>query len=167
MTMKIINILRIQFRNSERQPSSRNPEENKKKKKKGFSLVETTIGIALVGVALLGLAQLFTYSVMNNSRSDRMTNSTFLAQQQIDFLRNLPATDLNNLAISPVDEQVDVNNDGNIDFRRVTVIQASGFFWEIRVQVFPASQLGFDVDLLIQQPVQHQVKADMSTIISR
>ncbi len=167
MMMKIINILRYRFRNPERRPASRNTEEGGKKKREGFSLIETTISIALVGVALLGLAQLFTYSVMNNTRSDRMTNSTFLAQQQIDFLRNLPATDLNNLAAAPVDEQVDVNNDGNIDFRRVTVIQASGFYWEIRVQVFPASQLGFDVDALIQQPVQHQVKADMSTVISR
>ncbi len=165
--MKIINILRYRFRNSEKQPSSRNTEKGRKRKREGFSLVETTIGIALVGVALLGLAQLFTYSVMNNARSDRMTNSTFLAQQQIDFLRNLPASDLNNLAASPVDEQVDVNNDGHIDFRRVTVINASGFYWEVRVQVFPASQLGFDVNELIQQPTLHQVKADMSTVISR
>jgi len=167
MMMKIIKILRNRFRNAERRPSSRNPEEGGKKKREGFSLIETTISIALVGVALLGLAQMFTYSVMNNRRSDRMTNSTFLAQQQIDFLRNLSATDLNNLAISPVDEQVDVNNDGNIDFRRVTVINASGFYWEIRVQVFPASQLAFDVNELIQQPTLHQVKADMSTVISR
>lgn len=167
MMMKIIYILRNRFRNSERRSANRSPEEGGKKKREGFSLIETTISIALVGVALLGLAQLFTFSVMNNQRSDRMTNSTFLAQQQIDFLRNLPATDLNNLAISPVDEQVDVNNDGNIDFRRVTVVHASGFYWEIRVQVFPASQLGFDVNELIQQPVLHEVKADMSTVISR
>ena len=96
-----------------------------------------------------------------------MTNSTFLAQQQIDFLRNLTATDLNNLALSPVDEQVDVNNDGNVDYRRVTVIRASGFYWEIRVQVFSASQVGVDVDELIQNPTQHKIKADMSTVISR
>lgn len=133
----------------------------------GFSLIETTIAIALVGVALLALAQLFTYSVMNNQRSDRMTNSTFLAQQQIDFLRNFTATDLNTLAMSPVDEQIDVNNDGNIDFRRVTRVQASGFVWEVRVQVFPASQLGVDVDTLINYPSQHKVRADMSTVISR
>lgn len=138
-----------------------------KKGSEGFSLIETTVGIALVGVALLALAQLFTYSVMNNQRSDRMTNSIFLAQQQIDFLRNLTVTDLNNLAVSPVDEQIDVNNDGNIDFRRVTRIQASGFVWEVRVQVFPASQLGVDVDVLINYPSQHKVRADMSTVISR
>jgi type II secretory pathway pseudopilin PulG len=139
----------------------------RKKKREGFSLIETTIGIALVGVALLALAQLFTYSVMNNQRSDRMTNSTFLAQQQIDFLRNLPAADLNNLAASPVDEQIDVNNDGNIDFRRVTVIQATGFIWDVRVRVFPASQSQTSVDDLINYPTQHQVRADMGTVISR
>lgn len=138
-----------------------------KKGNEGFSLIETTLGIALVGIALLALAQLFTFSVMNNQRSDRMTNSTFLAQQQIDFLRNLTATDLNNLAVSPVDEQIDVNNDGIVDFRRVTVIQASGFYWEVRVQVFPASQLGVGVDALINYPSQHQIRADMSTVISR
>jgi len=138
-----------------------------KKGSEGFSLIETTIAIALVGVALLALAQLFTYSVMNNQRSDRMTNSTFLAQQQIDFLRNFTATDLNTLAMSPVDEQIDVNNDGNIDFRRVTRVQASGFVWEVRVQVFPVSQLGVDVDTLINYPSQHKVRADMSTVISR
>ncbi len=167
MMMKMIIHFKNRLKNSERPSGNRNSWETRKKRE-GFSLIETTISIALVGVALLGLAQLFTYSVMNNRRSDRMTNSTFLAQQQIDFLRNLTAADLNNLAQSPVDEQVDVNNDGNIDFRRVTVLQASGFFyWEIWVQVFPASQLGVDVDVLIQNPTQYQVKADMSTVISR
>jgi prepilin-type N-terminal cleavage/methylation domain-containing protein len=165
--MKIIIHFKNRLKYSEKPSGNRNSAETRKKKREGFSLIETTISIALVGVALLGLAQLFTYSVMNNRRSDRMTNSTFLAQQQIDFLRNLPATDLNNLALSPVDEQVDVNNDGNIDFRRVTVLQASGFYWEVRVQVFPASQLGVDVDVLIQNPTQYQIKADMSTVISR
>jgi prepilin-type N-terminal cleavage/methylation domain-containing protein len=167
MMMKIIIHFKNRLKYSAKPSGNRNSGETRKKKREGFSLIETTISIALVGVALLGLAQLFTYSVMNNRRSDRMTNSTFLAQQQIDFLRNLPATDLNNLAQSPVDEQVDVNNDGNIDFRRVTVLQASGFYWEVRVQVFPASQLGVDVDVLIQNPTQYQIKADMSTVISR
>lgn len=166
MMMNIILRFKNRLKNSEKSSGNRDARETRKKRE-GFSLIETTIGIALVGVALLGLAQLFTYSVMNNARSDRMTNSTFLAQQQIDFLRNLTATDLNNLAQAPVDEQVDVNSDGNMDFRRVTVIHASGFYWEIRVQVFPASQLGFDVDDLIQNLTQHKIKADMSTVISR
>jgi type II secretory pathway pseudopilin PulG len=109
--MNIILRFKSRLKNLEKSSGNRDARETGKKRE-GFSLIETTIGIALVGVALLGLAQLFTYSVMNNARSDRMTNSTFLAQQQIDFLRNLTATDLNNLALAPVDEQVDVNSDG-------------------------------------------------------
>jgi len=130
-------------------------------------MIETTTAIFLAGVALLALAQLFTFSVMNNRRSDRMTNSIFLAQQQIDFLRNLPATNLSDLAASPVDEQIDVNNDGNMDFRRVTVLRAVGFNWDVRVRIFPASQLLTSVDDLINYPTQHQIRADIGTVISR
>jgi len=138
-----------------------------RKKREGFSMIETTTAIFLAGVALLALAQLFTFSVMNNRRSDRMTNSIFLAQQQIDFLRNLPAANLSDLAVSPVDEQIDVNNDGNMDFRRITVLQAVGFNWDVRVRIFPASQLQTSVDDLINYPTQHQIRADMGTVISR
>lgn len=136
-------------------------------KSKGFSLVEVVLGIALVGIALLGLAQLFFYSVMNNTRSDRMTNATFLAQQQIDFLRNLPAEELHGISLAPVDEQMDINSDGLIDFRRITQLQASGFFWNVRVMVFTGLHSGVDVEMILQNPSDYQVRADISTIISR
>jgi Tfp pilus assembly protein PilV len=89
-------------------------------------MIEVVVGIALVGVALLGLAQLFVLSVMNNARSDSMTNAVFLAQQQIDFLRNLSAAELQNLALSPIDELMDINSDGTVDFRRVTQLGTPG-----------------------------------------
>jgi type II secretory pathway pseudopilin PulG len=157
MRMKVMNFL-------EKRKNSGKPG---RKKREGFSMIETTTAIFLAGVALLALAQLFTFSVMNNRRSDRMTNSIFLAQQQIDFLRNLPATNLSDLAASPVDEQIDVNNDGNMDFRRVTVLRAVGFNWDVRVRVFPASQLLTSVEDLINYPTQHQIRADIGTVISR
>ena len=139
----------------------------KKTKNQGFSLIEVLIGIAIVAIALLGLAQLFTYSVMTNSRAERMSNATFLAQQQIDYHRNLTATELNTLTSVPNDEQIDVNLDGSIDYRRVTEIQATGLFWEIRVLVFSAEQLNTAVNDLVGDPQQYDVKASVSTIISR
>ena len=139
----------------------------KKNKKDGFSLIEVLIGIAIVAVALLGLAQLFTYSVMTNSRADRMSNATFLAQQQIDHHRNLTVDELTALTTGANDEQIDVNLDGSIDYRRVTEVQSSGIFWEIRVLVFSAEQLSTDVNALIQDPQEYGVKANVSTIISR
>lgn len=136
-------------------------------KNKGFSMIEVVVGIALVGVALLGLAQLFCLSVMNNARSDAMTSATFLAQQQIDFLRNLSADELHNLSLTPIDELMDINSDGTVDFRRVTQIAASGFYWNVRVLVFSALQAGVTLDNLIANPSDYQVRADISTVISR
>lgn len=136
-------------------------------KSKGFSMIEVVVGIALVGVALLGLAQLFCLSVMNNARSDAMTNSIFLAQQQIDFLRNLSADELHNLSLSPIDELMDINSDGTVDFRRITQLQTSGFYWNVRVMVFSGLQAQVAMDNLIASPTEYQVRADVSTIISR
>lgn len=139
----------------------------KKIKNEGFSLVEVVIGIAIVAIALLGLAQLFTYSVMTNSRAERMSNATFLAQQQIDYHRNLTADELNTLTSGTIDEQIDVNQDGSIDYRRLTEIQSSGLFWEIRVLVFASDQLNTASSVLTQDPQHYGVKANVSTIISR
>lgn len=138
-------------------------------KSKGFSLIEVVIGIALVGVALMGLAQLFTFSIMNNSRSDRMTNAIFLAQQKIDFLRNQPAPGLQLLALNPIDEQMDINSDGIIDYRRITQIQQqTGFSWDVRVRIFSGAQAGVDTATLIQNlDNRYKVRADISTVISR
>ncbi len=139
----------------------------KQKNIEGFSLVEVLVGIAIVAIALLGLAQLFTYSVMTNSRAERMSGATFLAQQQIDYHRNLTSDELNVLTGGTVDEQIDVNLDGSIDFRRVTQIRSSGIFWEIRVLVFSSEQLDSDVSAMVQDPQAYSVKANVSTIIGR
>lgn len=150
-------------------PMANKSKADRTKKSNGFSLIEVMIGIVLISIALLGLAQLFTYSVMNNSRSDRMSNAVFLAQQQIEFLRSLTAAELNSnwAALSPLDELLDINQDGTVDFRRITQVQINGLFWDIRVMVFPADQSGVAADSLIQNPPKHKVRADICTAITR
>ena len=140
---------------------------NKSSKEKGFSLIEILISIALMGFALLGLAQLFTYSVMNTTRSDKMTNATFLAQQQIDFLRNLPAEEFTTLSAAPLDESIDMNSDGRFDYRRITEIQAAGNSWNVRVYVFQGYRGSTTTATLLQDPTDYNLRADISTIISR
>ena len=142
------------------------------KREKGFSLIEVIVGIALVAIALLGLAQLFTFSLMNNTRSDRMTSATFLAQQRIDMIRNLTADEISILvSTSPIDETplIDVNGDGIGDFRRITDVSVSpsGVTWDVRVCVFPASQETVAVAELLQNPIENKVRADITTVISR
>jgi len=148
----------------------------------GFTLVEVVVGIALIGVAVLGLAQMFTLGVMNNLRSDRITTASFLAQQQVDFLRNLtggeisliPAgddagVDIDGDGTADVikDQLIDINNDNQDDYRRITEVQASGMLWLVDVLVFTREQFGFSKNELRQFPGRHQVRVSVSTVISR
>lgn len=132
--------------------------------REGFSLIEVLISIALVAIALIGLAQLFTMSVMNNMRANQFSTATFLCQQEIDYLRTLIPSELDILPVIQ-DEQIDVNSDGSMDYRRITTIQRNLNYY--KVFVFPPSQFATAVNTLILQPLTHEVKAQMGTIIQR
>ena len=140
---------------------------NKPKKRKGFSLIEVLVAMALTTVALMGLIQLFLLGIAQNNRSDKMTNATFLAQQQIEQLRTFTAAELNALTSLPIDELINLNQDTAIDFRRVTQVQISGFSWAIRVLVFAGAQTGVTTADLIADPDAYRVYTNVSTIISR
>ncbi len=130
----------------------------------GFSLIEVLLGIALIGIAMLGLAQLFVLSVWNNRRADNMSNATFLAQQEIDTLRTFTPEELAALPLVQ-DEQIDVNGDTTMDFRRITQIDHNNFYY--KVWVFPAGEMATDQSELLADPGTHRVMAQMSTIINR
>lgn len=149
-------------------------------KRAGFTLIEAVVGIALVAIAILGLAEMFTLSVLNNMRSDRITNAAFLAQQQVDILRNLTVDELTLLASSPSmdlngdgtmdiikDQFIDLNGDTKLDYRRITQVQPSGTTWKVDVLLFTQEQFGTNRVLLLTYPQQNRVKAKVSTIISR
>ena len=138
-----------------------------RKQDKGFSLVEVLVGITLVSVAMLGLAQLFMMAIMNTTRADRMTNATFLVLQQVEQIRSLTVTEINLLTSTPIDETLDINLDGEFDFRRITQIQNVGLSYEVRVLVFAQEELYTDQDTLLADPVAYNVRADMTTLISR
>ncbi|RLE00718.1 MAG: hypothetical protein DRJ11_11205 [Candidatus Aminicenantes bacterium] len=136
-------------------------------KKEGMTLIEALVGIALVAIAVIGLAQLFTFGILNNSRANKMANATFLAQQQIEFLRNLTGVELSALSGGNLDEQIDINNDGTFDYRRITVLESQGSYTEIRVLVFGPAQISTQRDELLANPFQHRVMADIRTIVAR
>lgn len=140
---------------------------NRAGKNEGFSLIEALVGMALISVAIMGLTQLFTYSILNNARSERITRGTFLAQQQIEFIRNLPSPELALLLVGDIDELVDVNSDGMNDFRRITRVQFSGSLYDLRVMVFPIARQDVAIGDLFADPMQNRVLADVNTIISR
>lgn len=144
---------------------------DRKNMKKGFSLIEVLVGIALIGTVLIGLAQLFTLSVMNNLRSSEISNATFLAQQNIDYLRSLTGPEMSGFPSvargESVDEAVDLNADGTTDFRRLTRVTPNGEIFDIRVWVFPAAERNTPVAQLLADPEGHHVQAQINTVIGR
>lgn len=144
-------------------------------RQKGFTLIETIISLALVTVVFVSLAQLFTLAVMQNLRANEISNAIFLAQQQIDHLRTLTVDELNNFPNTQTgesnDENIDINGDGTIDFRRITQITRStsigGAGFDVLIMVFPPSALNISADALTSNPEKYRVRAYIHTIISR
>jgi hypothetical protein len=163
--------------------SEMNMKRIKNRHKKGFSIFECVVGMALIAVAVLGLAEMFMVSVMNNARSDRITNAVFLTQQQIDIIRNLTVAEIIQLRDAQVgidlngdnvidiskDELLDLNGDGINDYRRITEVQnpSAGASWEAKVLVFTAEQFDKSRADLLANPQNYAVKAKMETVISR
>lgn len=142
-----------------------------KSQSEGFTLIETIIALALVTVVFVSLAQLFTLSIMQNLRSNEMSNAIFLAQQQIDHLRTLNAMELNSLG-QTIDEIIDINGDGTDDFVRITKIEGAtgaimGAGFDILVMVFPITARDVAAEDLLKDPEKYKVRARVHTIISR
>jgi type II secretory pathway pseudopilin PulG len=55
---------------------------------RGFTLIETTIGLVIMMVVALGSATLFAYAVRNNSGGNDRAQSLAIAQQALETLRN-------------------------------------------------------------------------------
>jgi len=147
----------------------------------GFTLIEAVVGIVLVAVAVLGLVQMFTFSILNNLRSDRITTAAFLAQQRADALRNLTKDELNTLAASGAidlngdgspdlasDQLLDLNLDSRDDYRCLTeVTQIAATSWSVRIMIFTPEQFSTAKSQLVSAPDTHRVRANLSTLISR
>jgi prepilin-type N-terminal cleavage/methylation domain-containing protein len=142
-----------------------------KKKSRGFSLIEVLVGLFLVAVAVLGLAELFLAAVANNLKADRVANATFLAQQQIDWLRGFTFDELNAFAgttIESRDEVLDLNLDGTNDFRRITDFRIAADTYQVRIYVYSAEKFGIVSPAeLIADTDLHRPRALITTIITR
>ena len=57
---------------------------------KGFSLLEVLVALVFLGVGLLALAGLHVTSLRGNTFSQHLTRATLMAQDRLEFLKNLP-----------------------------------------------------------------------------
>ena len=138
---------------------------------RGFSLIEVLISIFLVAVAVLGLAELFLAAVANNLKADRVANATFLAQQQIDWLRGFTRDELDvytSTSLESRDEVMDINGDGVNDYRRITGISLANGVFQVNVHVYSSERIaGLSATDLLANPELYRPRAMISTLIGR
>lgn len=139
--------------------------------RKGFTYIEAILGSALLGMSLIGLAQFLLYGIANNKRAYEIGQSTFLARQQVEYLRMLTAVELEEFPSTSrgesSDEAIDLNQDGVTDFRRLTKIQATGVTYTVQVLILPANKTAVAANDLWLDPESHQVRAYANTVIGR
>jgi prepilin-type N-terminal cleavage/methylation domain-containing protein len=139
---------------------------------RGFTLIEVLVSIFLVGVAVIGLAQLFLVAVANNLKADRIANATFLAQQQIDWLRGFTVDELDVYTSTPLasrDEFLDTNQDLTNDFRRITGMnRATDHIFEVTIHVYSIEKVSaLTATEVLADPVHYRPQALISTLIVR
>jgi len=59
-------------------------------KQTGFSLIEILIGLIFLAIGLLAIAVLQTTSIRGNFFSNNLTLATYVAQDRLEFIKNLP-----------------------------------------------------------------------------
>lgn len=62
------------------------------KNKGGFSLIEVLIGMVFLAIGLLAIAGLQITSVRGNFLSNNLMQATYVAQDRLEYLINLPST---------------------------------------------------------------------------
>ena len=60
---------------------------------KGFTLIEVLVGLIILAIGLLGIAGMQITSVKGNYFSNHLTQASYVAQDRLEFLKNLPITD--------------------------------------------------------------------------
>ena len=62
-------------------------------RKEGFTLIEVLIGTIFLAIGLLAIASLQVTSVRGNYFSNNLTQATYVAQDRLEFLKNLALND--------------------------------------------------------------------------
>jgi type IV pilus assembly protein PilV len=60
---------------------------------KGFTLIEVLVGLIILAIGLLGIAGMQITSVKGNYYSNGLMQGSYVAQDRLEFLKNLAITD--------------------------------------------------------------------------
>jgi type IV pilus assembly protein PilV len=101
-------------------------------RKDGFSLVEVLIALIFLAVGLLAIASLQITSVRGNFFSNNLMQATYVAQDRLEYLKNLPFDDP---LLSLGDHQDVTTNISGIDFNRAYRVGLNGNLKSVKYTV--------------------------------
>jgi type IV pilus assembly protein PilV len=92
---------------------------------KGFTLIEVMVGMIILAIGVLGIAGMQVTSVKGNYFSNNLMQASYVAQDRLEFLKNLPysSASLNGNAGGIVYNEGPVTISGTVFNRSYTVKQ--------------------------------------------
>lgn len=92
--------------------------------RKGFTLIEVLVGLIILAFGLLGVAGMQITSVKGNSFSNNLMQASYVAQDRLEYLKNLPITNVIFASTATYNEsQVDISGQ---KFNRSYTITVNG-----------------------------------------
>lgn len=109
---------------------------NKTKNGSGFTLIEILISLAIIILLGLGIAQLITYSLIINRRSELSLKSAELAAFKLEYLRSLPFKSPD-LTEGQNEEKIKKENPSSYYQRKWQIQNMSEHLKKIEIECFP------------------------------
>jgi type IV pilus assembly protein PilV len=101
-------------------------------KKDGFSLIEVLIALTFLAIGLLAIASLQVTSVRGNFFSNNLMQATYVAQDRLEYLKNLPFDDP---LISTGDHPDGTTQISGVDFNRAYRVGLNGNLKSVKYTV--------------------------------
>ncbi len=109
---------------------------NKTKNSSGFTLVEILISLAAIILLGLGIAQLITYSLIIDRRSELSLKSAELAAFKLEYLKSLPFKSLE-LSEGQSEEKIKKEKPSSYYQRKWQIQNISEHLKKIEIECFP------------------------------
>lgn len=109
----------------------------KNRHERGFTLLETCAALLVMMIGGLGICAVFAYAIRNNTGSRDRAAAVAVAQQQMEFYRNLTFLDPGLTATDPNPLPVTVESAGRTYSVVTTITNTTASLKTIKIQVTP------------------------------
>lgn len=109
----------------------------KNRRERGFTLIETCSALLVMMIGGLGICAVFAYAIKNNTGSRDRAAALAVAQQQMEFYRNLTFTDPGMTATVPEPDPVTVESAGRTYSVVTTITNTTSSLKTIKIEVTP------------------------------